>query len=77
MPENGEAKPEVHPSDVQLPPGVNPGHHIMPTFADLAGVFREHTEAMDRLTEALKKSSFSEEVAGRLAVLEAKSGSTS
>lgn len=64
---------------IDLPPGPlgqNPGHHIIPPFEDLAGVFKEHTAAMDRLTDALQKSSFSEDIAARLAALEKKSGGT-
>ncbi len=60
---------------IVLPPdpfGQNPGHHLRPPFEELAGVFRDHTAAMDRLTDALKKSSFSEDLATRLAALEAK-----
>jgi len=58
-----------------LPPdpfGENPGHHVRPPLEELASVFRDHTAAMDRLTDALKKSSFSEDLATRLAALEAK-----
>ena len=75
MPENGDATPASHLApDFQLPGAPNPGHHIRPPAPELADLFREHTAAMDRLTDALKKSSFSEDIATRLSALEAKTG---